>query len=270
MLGVSTTLSQIKPLQPDRKLRLIHTSDTHLGDPTGHPRGGEVLSSVVDAVRRLRGDALLLAGDVFDNERVSDEVVAWFVAQMALVDAPVILLPGNHDLAHETSVYRRAPFMDAPDNLRVICNPSGETMAFPELSLELWGRAMLSHTPSFRPLDGMPAPTEGNWLVAMAHGHFHFENERDQRSSPIYPDDVAASGCHYLALGHWDRHADVSRADTTAVYSGCPYGPIGAPEQGAVCVVELDPDAGVSYRMELLAGESHSPDKSLAEALTNA
>ncbi len=208
---------------------------------------------MVDAVERLEGDALLLAGDVFDNERVSDEAVERFVEQMARLDTPVVVLPGNHDLAHRTSVYRRPPFEDAPANLRVIQDPAGETISFPELDLELWGRAMLSHTPDFRPLDGMPAPTEGQWLVAMAHGHFHFEDDRDQRSSPIYPEDVAASECHYLALGHWDRHVDVSRADTTAVYSGCPYGPIGAPDQGAVCVVDLDPEEGVSYRLELLA-----------------
>ena len=236
-----------------RKLRLIHTSDTHLGDPMGHPRADEVLSSVVDAVERLHADVLLLAGDVFDNERVSDDVVGRFVAEMARTEAQVIVLPGNHDLAHATSVYRRSPFDEAPPNLQVLSDPHGETLAFPELGLELWGRAMLSHTPHFRPLDGMPESTHGRWLVAMAHGHFHFEDDRDQRSSPIYPDDVASSGCHYLALGHWDRHVDVSRADTTAVYSGCPYGPIGAPEQGAVCVVELDPDSGVSYRLELLS-----------------
>ncbi len=236
-----------------KKLRLIHTSDTHLGDSSGHPRAEEVLASVVDAVERLGGDALLLAGDVFDNERVSDYVVERFVEQMARLDVPAIVLPGNHDLAHRTSVYRRAPFESSPPNLRVFSEPRGETLAFPDLGLELWGRAMLSHTPDFRPLDGMPTATEGQWLVAMAHGHFHYEDDREQRSSPIYPEDVASSGCHYLALGHWDRHVDVSRGIRTAVYSGCPYGPIGAPEQGAVCVVDLDPDAGVSYRLELLA-----------------
>ena len=236
-----------------KKLRLIHTSDTHLGDPSGHPRAEEVLSLVVDAVERLEGDVLLLAGDVFDNERVTDDVIERFVIEMARLETPVIVLPGNHDLAHQTSVYLRPPFDEPPANLRVIREPEGEILAFPELELELWGRAMLSHTPNFRPLDGMPEPTNGRWLVGMAHGHFHFENDRDQRSSPIYPEDVAASGCHYLALGHWDRHVDVSRVDTTAVYSGCPYGPIGAPEQGAVCVVDLDPDDGVSYRLELLS-----------------
>lgn len=237
-----------------KKLRLIHTSDTHLGDPAGHPRGDAALSAVVDAVARLGGDALLLAGDVFDNERVSDDTLARFVAQAARVDAPVIVLPGNHDLAHETSVYRRPPFAAAPPNLRVLLNPAGETLAFPDLGLECWGRAMLAHTPDFRPLRGMPRPTPGRWLVALAHGHFHGEGDPDQRSSPIYPQDIANAGCHYLALGHWDRHADVSRGQATAVYSGCPYGPIGAPKQGAVCVVDLDPAAGVSYRLELLGG----------------
>lgn len=247
-------MRQTNPLLPARKLRLIHTSDTHLGDPAGHPRGEEVLASVVDAVERLGADALLLAGDVFDNERVTDDVLDRFVAQMGRLDVPAIVLPGNHDLAHKTSVYRRPPFDEAPPNLRVFRNPEGETLAFPGLWLDVWGRAMLSHTPDFCPLAGMPEPTEGRWLVALAHGHFHDENDRDQRSSPIYPDDIAASNCHYLALGHWDRHADVSRAATTAVYSGCPYGPIGAPEQGAVCVVDLNPETGVSYRLELLAG----------------
>ena len=240
------------PPKPTRKLRLIHTSDLHLGDPAGYPRAEEVLALVVEAVSRLDGDALLLAGDVFDNERVSDDVVERFVAQVARVAAPVVLLPGNHDLAHRTSVYLRSPFLDSPPNLHVIREPDGETLDFPELGLELWGRAMLSHTPGFRPLDGMPEPAEDRWLVAMAHGHFHYENDRDQRSSPIYPEDVSASGCHYLALGHWDRHVDVSCGDVTAVYSGCPYGPIGAPEQGAVCIVDLDPVEGVSYRLELL------------------
>jgi DNA repair exonuclease SbcCD nuclease subunit len=210
------------------------------------------LERVAEAVSEHRGDVLLLAGDVFDNERVSDDVLERFVSVVSRPGVPVVVLPGNHDLAHETSVYRRAPFVNAPPNLHVLRDPAGESLVLPDLGLEVWGRAMLSHTPAFRPLQGMPAPTGGRWLVALAHGHFHFEDDRDQRSSPIYPAEVAAAGCHYLALGHWDRHADVSRGGVTAVYSGCPYGPIGRPGEGAVCVVELDPAAGVSYRQEVL------------------
>ena len=83
-------------------------------------------------------------------------------------------------------------------------------------------------------------------LVAVAHGHFHFENDRDQRSSPIYPDEVANASCDYLALGHWDRHADVSQGDVVAAYSGTPLGPSRSNPLGAVAVVDLDPATGVS------------------------
>ena len=102
-----------------KKLRLIHTSDTHLGDVTGHPQAADALIAVVDAVADNEGDMLLLVGDVFDNERVSDEVLDLFLTQIARLDTPALVLPGNHDLIHETSVYRRAPFNDAPKNLFV-------------------------------------------------------------------------------------------------------------------------------------------------------
>ena len=235
-----------------KKVRLLHTSDVHLGDPSGHPRSPEALASVVDAVRSQNSDILLLVGDVFDNERVTDDVLLYFVRQMSRLDVPAVVLPGNHDLVHESSVYRRAPFNDKPENLFVLEAADGETLSFPELGLELWGRAMSSHTPAFQPLAGIPPPTEGHWLVGLAHGHFHFEYDRDQRSSPIYPQDVEDATCHYLALGHWDRHVNVSRGNVTAVYSGCPLGPIGQPDKGEVTVVDLDPVAGVSYRQAAL------------------
>jgi DNA repair exonuclease SbcCD nuclease subunit len=233
---------------PAKKLRLIHTSDTHLGDPDGHPESADALVSVVEAVSHNEADMLLIVGDVFDNERVKDDVLEWFVKQIGQMQAPAVLLPGNHDLIHETSVYHREAFKHSPDNLFVFRGTEGETLSFPGLGIDLWGRAMPMHTPQFKPLEGMPTPAENNWLVALAHGHFHYEDDRDQRSSPIYPQEVADAACHYLALGHWDRHVDVSQGNTTAVYSGCPLGPIGSSGAGEVTVVDLDPETGVSFR----------------------
>ena len=230
------------------KLRLIHTSDIHLGDATGHPESTSALTAVVDAVSHNGADMLLLVGDVFDNERVSDEILEWFLGEIGRLQTPAVLLPGNHDLIHESSVYRRDPFKSAPDNLFIFRGAQGELFSFPGMGIDLWGRAMPMHTPDFKPLEGMPSPVEDNWLVALAHGHFHYEEDRDQRSSPIYPQEVADAGCHYLALGHWDRHVDVSQGNVTAVYSGCPLGPIGSPGAGEVTVVDLDPQTGVSFR----------------------
>ena len=71
-----------------RKIRIIHTSDTHLGDDWDPESARRALSAVVDGVRALRGDALLIAGDVFDNARISDAVLEFFVAEIARAAVP--------------------------------------------------------------------------------------------------------------------------------------------------------------------------------------
>ena len=235
-----------------KKIRLIHTSDLHLGDEMGHPLAEGALRAVVDAVPRLGGDVLLLVGDVFDNDRVSDRVLEAFLEQMGRLVAPAVVLPGNHDLYNHGSVYQREVFLDKPANLHIITKSEGESVPFPELTLDIWGRAMPGHTPAFRPLDGMPSRHDGRWLVALAHGHFHFDDDLDQRSSPIYPQEVAAAPCDYLALGHWDRHADVSQGRVRAVYSGTARGSSSNAPLGEVTVVDLDPQAGITFHQAQL------------------
>lgn len=227
------------------KVRLIHTSDTHLGGDW-HPELAETaLQTVVDGVARLDGDALLIVGDVFDHARVSDSVLEFFLGQMRRLTVPAIVLPGNHDLYDDNSLYRREPFRHKPPNLHIFTEPSGEVISFPGLALDFWGRAMPMHTPQFRPLQGMPSRSNGRWLVALAHGHFHFPDDTEQRSSPIYPDEVAEAGCDYLALGHWERHVEVSQGRVKAVYSGSPLGAFQNNHTVSVAVVDLCPDQGV-------------------------
>ena len=229
-----------------RKIRLIHTSDTHLGDDWNPAAAARALAAVVDSVHTLRGDALLIAGDVFDNARIADAVLEFFVSEMARAAVPAVILPGNHDLYDAATLYRRRPFANGPDNLHIISGARGETVALPDLTLDVWGRAMDSHTPAFRPLAGMPANRNGRWLVAMAHGHFHYPDDTEERSSPIRPHEIAAAQCDYIALGHWERFEDVSQNGVTAYYSGSPLGAAGARGQVAVNVVDLDPQAATA------------------------
>jgi DNA repair exonuclease SbcCD nuclease subunit len=228
-----------------KKIRLIHTSDTHLGDTWHAELSQQALRTLVGGVAKLNGDALLLVGDVFDHARVSDATLEFFVQQMGLLAVPAIVLPGNHDLYDENSLYLREPFHHKSSNLHVLSSSNGELVSFPDLTLDIWGRAMPAHSPQFRPLLGMEAGGSGHWLVALAHGHYHFEQDTELRSAPIYPREVAEAPCHYLALGHWERHVDVSQGDTRAVYSGSPLGALQSNDQVTVTVADLDPDSGV-------------------------
>ena len=240
-----------------RKIRLLHTSDTHLGDDWDPDAAARALSAVVDGVRALAADALLIAGDVFDNARISDAVLEFFIAEMGRAGVPAVILPGNHDLYDAATLYRRRPFAAAPDNLRIISGTRGETVTLPELTLDIWGRAMDCHTPAFRPLAGIPSDSiasdsnipspsipaqgiTGHWRIAMAHGHFHYPDDTEERSSPIRPHEIAAAKCDYIALGHWERFEDVSQNGVTAYYSGSPLGAGSARGQVAVNVIDLD------------------------------
>ena len=280
-----------------RKIRLIHTSDTHLGDDWNPDAAARALSAVVDGVHRLAGDALLIAGDVFDHARIPDAVLEFFVAEMSRAAVPAVILPGNHDLYDAASLYHRRPFAAAPDNLHIITGTRGALVSLPALTLDIWGRAMDCHTPAFRPLQGIPARRNGSssnrngngdggngvgddtsnggdgdgsdgnnrpfppgdalahrgggggsggWLVAMAHGHFHYPDDTEERSSPIRPHEIAAAACDYIALGHWERFEDVSQNGVTAYYSGSPLGASGARGQVAVNVIDLDGQAATA------------------------
>jgi DNA repair exonuclease SbcCD nuclease subunit len=201
----------------------------------------------------LNGDALLVVGDVFDHARVSDEVLRFFVDQVRRLNVPVVVLPGNHDLYNDQdSLYLRQPFREGPDNFHLFTSAQGQIISLPELTLDLWGRAMPAHTPEFKPLENMPIRGRDHWLVALAHAHFHFAHDTDRRSAPIFPQEVAQAPCDYLALGHWDRHVEVSQGGVKAVYSGAPLGAAQTDDTVAFTVVDLDPATGVQTRQVTL------------------
>ena len=233
-----------------KTIRIVHTSDTHLGDEWDPEAPNRALSAVVDGIAVLGADALLIAGDVFDNARISDEVLEFFVDEMARASVPVVILPGNHDLYDSRSLYLREPFQSGPSNLHIIKGTRGETLTFPELTLDIWGRAMDSHTPEFRPLMGVPSARGDNWLVAMAHGHYHFPDDTEERSSPIRSHEIAESGCDYIALGHWERFEEISQNGVTAYYSGSPMGAAGTRNEVAVNVVQLDDRSATPVSVE--------------------
>jgi DNA repair exonuclease SbcCD nuclease subunit len=232
------------PTRPPRSLKLMHTSDLHLGcEYTGElPR--RALRAVVDLALAEVADALFLAGDLFEHNRVPDAEPAFLLAQLARFGRPSFILPGNHDCFDAMSIYRRPRFGQRPGSVHVLAD-EGERCYLPSLDLEVWGRPVVEHCRAFRPLAGAPPRSPGSWRVAMAHGHFERPDSREPRSSPIYPEDIAASDSDYVALGHWDVHVDVSQGGVPAFYSGAPHH--GRLDRGlaGVLMVTLDPVRGI-------------------------
>lgn len=89
-----------------RPRRLLHTSDIHLGCDYSGELARQALRAVVDLGRACRADAMPLAGDILDHNRVPDSEVSFLIEQLACFDAPSVILPGNHDCYDAGSVYR--------------------------------------------------------------------------------------------------------------------------------------------------------------------
>jgi DNA repair exonuclease SbcCD nuclease subunit len=236
-----------------RPLRVLHTADVHLdsdsyGDATQHAahrdRERKIFQRIVDLALADQVDLLLIAGDLFDHNRVPDETVAFVRAELDRLRQPVVILPGNHDCLQTNAIYDRHDFTAGASHVHVVREVDGETLEFPELDAVVWGRAMEEHEPSFQPLAHLPARDDRRWSLAMGHGFFYEERQRPERSSPIFAEEIRDTGWDYVALGHHHLRANVSQGDVAAYYAGAP---------GAVLRIDFSMDGGIRVEPRPLA-----------------
>jgi DNA repair exonuclease SbcCD nuclease subunit len=232
------------PHPPARDIVVVHSSDLHVDhDYTARLHGGDGtagLGCVLGAARDLSADVVLLAGDTFDSHRVPQSLIEQAAAVIGAAALPVVILPGNHDPAIASAIYREGP-LAAVKNLRVIGVTHDEAVAFPDLKLEVWGRPHRDYD------DMIPFETvrarQTRWLIAMAHGHYEPKPDRGSGPRPswlIGDDEIAATGADYVALGHWNRAVRVGNGVVPAYYSGSPE------FAGTVNVVRLSDAGGVT------------------------
>jgi DNA repair exonuclease SbcCD nuclease subunit len=208
-------------------LRLLHTSDLHIGGEYGKvgdawhgPRCVCPVELVTRGARVAGADVLLVAGDMFDNARIDDEIVVAVMRIFGRQPFRTVILPGNHDPHDERSIYLRGAVNELPASISIFREGAGELIRIPALGLSLWGRPTIVHDSSHRPLFGAPPRPNGDWFVVTAHGDL--EDDMGRPSSPIHPDELAAVEADYIALGHWDTPASVGLQQVPTWYSGSP------------------------------------------------
>jgi DNA repair exonuclease SbcCD nuclease subunit len=247
---------------PRRPLRVLHTADIHLGSDgygTAEEQGARVeggrrvVEGIVDLALSDRVDLLLIAGDLFDHNRVPDETVAFVRSQLGRLRQPVVILPGNHDCLRPKAIYDRHDFSSGAPHVHVIRRLDGEAIEFPDLEAIVWGRAMEEHEPAFQPLAHIPARDAARWCIALGHGFFYPERQRAERSSPIFAEEIRDTGWDYVALGHHHRGMDVSQGRVAAHYAGAPGSEGGAEPHGTVLRVDLLGDGDIRVEPRPLA-----------------
>ena len=211
--------------------RFLHTADWQMGRVFSRfdaEDGAALVEARYVAIERLATlaceqgcDAVLVAGDVFDAQTVSDRTIRRVFNAMSGFSGPWVLLPGNHDAALAESVWTRAQRLNAvPVNVVLALEPG--VYSLPEQGLAVLAAPLTQRTTYSdltEPFNTMDTPT-GLLRIGLAHGSVEGILPEDvDATNPIATDRVAQARLDYLALGDWHGLREVNERTW---YSGTP------------------------------------------------
>ena len=235
-------------------VRFVHTADLQLGmtrrflDDDAQAQFAnartESLVEIGRLVDREGAEFVVVAGDVFETNRVRPRTVGRALEAMAAIPVPVYLLPGNHDPLDAATVYRSLTFeRSKPPNVIVL--QTAETLTV-RAGVQLVGTPWPTKRP-LRDLVGAAcdalAPDEDSVRIVVGHGAMDYMGDfHDPAAIQLAAAEryIAEGRVQYIALG--DRHSTTSVGDTGRIwYSGAPE-PTAHDETdaGNVLVVDVD------------------------------
>lgn len=237
-------------------LRFIHTSDWQLGMTRAffsEEAASRFSQARIDAITRLGQVALeqeaqfvVVAGDVFESNQLSRQVLVRTVDALASLPVPVFLLPGNHDPLDASSIFSTVELVGAPEHVVVLRDthpvpvpgvPGVEVVGAPWRTKHPNGDLCAQLALELEPADG---------VLRIAVGHGQVDQLSPDLSRPeivavaAVEEALSAQKFHYLALG--DRHSVYSVGKSGRVwYSGAPVATAFVEDfPNQVLLVELD------------------------------
>lgn len=236
--------------------RLLHMADVHLGarhndlGPAAaalRERQFAAFHAAIELAIAEKVDLVLIAGDLFDSNsqpRRSVERAAAELGRLVERHVPVVLIPGTHDCYDASSIYRvfdlpRLAGAGQGNGDLVVLTDSRPQVTFSALDLTVHGRVASTKRAPASPLAGFRAAAaagEGleaaHWQVGMIHGALRIPGVIEDDDVIFTEQEIAASGLHYLALGHWHSFKEGRANGTAWAYPGAPE-PVALDQDGA-------------------------------------
>jgi DNA repair exonuclease SbcCD nuclease subunit len=234
--------------------RFLQFSDVHLdsrltGSHLAWPREkrdirrqeiADLIPKVCAMAREREVEAVLIPGDLWDDETISAETLHRVIEAFARLDPiPIYIAPGNHDFYSSTSFYnddilRARGMRPWPKNVTIFRSGDFQTVLHPmRPDVTITGRAFLQNVPLTErllrtPIPRPPAPVS----ILLFHGSWTEYRERDRfdegkvSTAPFSREELLAQGFSYAALGHYHHYAEIvdDAGRVRAAYSGCPAG----------------------------------------------
>jgi DNA repair protein SbcD/Mre11 len=245
-------------------MKLLHFADLHLDAPFAWapPEAArirrrnrrEVLTRIVALAEAESVDAILCAGDLFEQDRIGPDTVEFMRSAFERTDRRVFLAPGNHDWLSPRSPYA---LVDWSPNVHVFTEAELRPVDLDD-GLTLWGAAHRAPANTDDLFAGFRVD-RGGVNLALAHA-----SERatlawqESGKAPHAPFDAAqllATGLAHAFLGHYHLPREAERH----TYPGNPdpldFGETG--ERGAV-IATVAGDGSISReRHDVSVSEVH-------------
>ena len=211
--------------------KILHFSDLHLdvsfagiGFPSLVARKyrenlRDALIRILDLAQEKQVQAITIAGDLYENERFSQDTAEFLVHQFERV-APIkiYISPGNHDPFVSDSLYQ---FLKWPRNITIF-----KTNDFTPIQLakniRLWGMAHTSPSSRKNPLENFQVPENGHHILLFHGSDVSSVPSGKTAHAPFVLMDLAKTGADLALIGHYHNSKQKSLEGKTFYYPGSP------------------------------------------------
>lgn len=179
-------------------------------------------SRIIARVRETQAHLLLIAGDLFDANKVTEETIAFLKESFSQIpDTYVFISPGNNDPATHFSPYLKESW---PENVYIFTGDLEAvelSIAETQEAVRIYGAGFRGqHTPSPLLKDDRIPELDPNYVnILLMHGAM----EESSACNPLSEDLLNRCGFDFCALGHQHHGSGVvALSNTGYAYPGTP------------------------------------------------
>ena len=193
-------------------MKLLHFADLHLDAPFAWatPEAArarrrnrrETLTRIIALAEAERVDAVLCAGDLFEQDRIGPDTVEFLRSAFQRTDRRIFMAPGNHDWLSERSPYA---LVEWSPNVHLFTDAALRPVEL-EDGLTLWGAAHRAPANTDGFFAGFRVDRDGVHL-ALAHASeraaLAWQESGKRPHAPFDAAELDATGIAHAFLGHY-------------------------------------------------------------------
>ena len=202
------------PAPRTNMLRFIHSSDWQLGARFRQfgAKAEELRAARLATLRKALEMAdqhavsvFLIAGDLFEDNQVSDDLVLRTVSIFKdFPEIQIYILPGNHDPSSgPEAVWNRRALREAPPNLHLLLEGGVTDLGGAWLVSSPLHQKVSTVDPSLKLTELALQLPAGTIKIGITHGALAIEGKHQPNDFPIALNAASRGGLDYLAIGHW-------------------------------------------------------------------